>query len=304
MSPSNDCTLGTDAPSRLGLGTVQWGMPYGVSNARGIVPVRSEVVRILSDALEVGVQVLDTAPVYGAAEELLGQVGARPFRVVTKVPRLQGSSAHELGGAIRASISKSREQMRCDRLAGVLLHHAKDLIGPQGAEVARALREAKADGLVERIGFSAYDPQTVRRACEVLQPDIVQVPLSVLDQRMALSGCLSYLKAMGTEVHVRSVFLQGLLLMSNDDLPPGLAHLKGRLTVWQRAVAMSGLTPMEAALAFVRAVPDVDVVLVGTCTYSQYQEVKAAFFSDCWFDGAALSLSDRDLIDPSTWSTH
>jgi aryl-alcohol dehydrogenase-like predicted oxidoreductase len=287
----------------LGLGTVQWGLSYGVSNSGGVVPSRAEVASILKHAAGAAVTVLDTAPNYGDVEDLLGQIGVFNFRVVTKVSKLRSDVSPTHADAIRSSILNSQARLGCGRLAGVLLHCADDLLGPHGHEAARALLDAKDLGLVERVGFSAYDPSSVRQACKVLQPDIVQVPLNVLDQRLVESGCLAELKDSGVEVHVRSVFLQGLLLMETGHFPPHLAHLAPRLQRWESAVDSSGLTRMAAALAFARAVPGVDTVLVGTCTYSQFQDVLAGFATRREFDARGLSLSDPSVIDPRKWDT-
>lgn len=142
---------------KLGLGTVQWGVPYGVSNASGQTPPQ-EVARILGQARQHGLSVLDTACQYGESEAVLGRAGVQGFRVVSKTPRLsgitsQGQAIAEIRQAIRATLAR----LGCESLYGYLVHQVDDLLGLRGAWVARALHEIKSEGLVQNVGVSVYD---------------------------------------------------------------------------------------------------------------------------------------------------
>ncbi|WP_193366497.1 aldo/keto reductase, partial [Inquilinus limosus] len=138
----------------LGLGTAQFGLDYGIANDRGICPPE-DVAAILDIAAASGIGVLDTAPAYGTAEQVLGQVlpAAHRFRIVTKTPHLGGlRHADDIARAVRDAFAASRTKLRRDRLAGLLTHNANDLLRPGGAALWAAMAALKRAGEVERIG--------------------------------------------------------------------------------------------------------------------------------------------------------
>lgn len=290
--------------AELGLGTVQWGLPYGVANAGGQTP-REEVSAILREARRHGVCVLDTASQYGEAESVLGYHALDGFRIITKTPsfgaaEIFGVQAGELADTFRRSLVR----LSCNRLYGFLLHRADDLLMPGGHHLLHAMKDLKTQGLVSRIGVSVYEGRQIDAVLRLFRPDIVQLPLNVLDQRLLRSGHLDRLKAAGVEVHVRSVFLQGLLLMPPDRLPAFFAPMREVLSRWHESVAGQGLTPTQAALAFVRDCPGVDVMLVGVNTVGQFRTCLADYAGAPAFDASGLGCDDARYVNPMNWKVN
>lgn len=289
--------------SKLGLGTVQWGMDYGVANQGGRTPAET-VTAILTEARNCGIDVLDTAALYGDAESVLGRNALDGFRVITKTPRfatpaITGQHASDLDQVFRRSLRR----LSSPAVYGLLLHHADDLLAPGGEKLWRAMSRLKDEGLVRKIGASIYDGDTADAVLERCTPDIVQVPLSVLDQRMFLNGQLERLKAKGVEIHARSAFLQGLLLLPIERVPGYFKPIVPLLQRWHAAAGGKGLTPVQAALAFVRDVPCVDTVLMGVETLEQFRSSVADFATDVHFDGAGLACDDAMFVNPVNWKT-
>jgi aryl-alcohol dehydrogenase-like predicted oxidoreductase len=290
---------GTAGVRKLGLGTVQFGLDYGISNAGGKT-APDEVRRILAAAAGDGLRVLDTASLYGESEEVLG--GCWParhdFRVVTKTPRLTGPDAPEL---LERTLARSLKRLGLDAVYGLLVHHADDLLSPRGAPLVRRLETVRDRGLAQRIGFSCYSAAEIDAVLQLFTPDLVQLPLNVFDQRLLASGHMEKLKERGVEIHARSVFLQGLLLMAPEVLPPYFEPLKQHLAGYRRALAEASLTPLEAALGFATGLDQVDAVLVGVNNLSQLQEIsgnacciESSFFAD-------FSIADAEILTPSNW---
>jgi aryl-alcohol dehydrogenase-like predicted oxidoreductase len=257
---------------KLGLGTVQFGMNYGVSNELGQTPP-DEAERILRTAAEAGVRVLDTAAQYGDSETVLGELlpERHPFLVTTKFPKLSGSTAgmRELRSLLRDSLGKLRQSA----LYGVLFHSAADVLDADGpGRMAQAL-ELKKEGLVRSIGVSVYAEDDVWRILDTYPIDLIQVPLNVFDQRLLRSGFLRRCKERGVEVHARSVFLQGLLLMNPSRLPDGLRPYAPLLARFQAAARQARTSPMAAALAFVHSVSEVDVIVCGVNHLRQFRQL-------------------------------
>jgi len=289
----------------LGLGTVQFGLDYGVSNARGRTP-EPEVRRILELAAGGGVRVLDTAAAYGESEAVLGRCLPREhgFRLVTKtVPLRESRGSAAAPGLVREGFLRSLELLGRDAVHGLLAHHAADLLGPGGDAVYAVLAGLRQEGLVRKIGLSVYTGADIDAALARFDCDLVQVPANVLDQRLLSGGQLARLQARGVEVHLRSVFLQGLLLMDPAAAPAFFAPIRPRLAAWRQVLDQRGLTPAQGALAFARSL-DVEVVLAGVESAAQLAANLADFAaaSAADLDFAAFALDDETFLNPGKWS--
>jgi aryl-alcohol dehydrogenase-like predicted oxidoreductase len=283
----------------LGLGTAQFGMDYGISNRSGRTP-ESEVSAILSRAWEKGVRVLDTAAAYGESEEVLGRAmpESAAFRVVTKTPPLLGlNGAPNIGQAFAEQLSRLRHK----RIYGLLVHRADDLLGPWGDAIFAELRNLKKMGVVERIGASVYSETEIEALLGRFDLDLVQLPVNVFDQRLIGNGVLDRLKERGVEIHARSALLQGLLLMAPDAVPPFLRGLRKPIADFRAAARERGLSPLRAALSFVKNLAAVDVVIVGVTSLPELEEVLRAFEGDARFDAGALACADARLVNPALW---
>ena len=287
-----------DIFAKLGLGTVQFGQAYGISNARGRVPP-ADVAAILLRASEAGLRTLDTAAGYGEAEAVLGSTGAltAPFRIVTKTIAVKNGLA-----AVVARARQSVEILRRKPVDLLLVHAAQDLIGPEGDALWAALHELRDEGLFGGIGISAYvadDPVALARR---FRPDAMQIPMSLLDQRLVRSGALAALKDLDVEIHARSIFLQGLLFVPDGKLPPKLRAAAPRLDAVHQRIAEAGSTPLEAALAYALNRPEIDVALAGVTTPEEFEEIlQAAARPAPVMDWAACALDDAAVLTPSLW---
>jgi aryl-alcohol dehydrogenase-like predicted oxidoreductase len=288
---------------RIGLGTAQFGLDYGVSNPAGRT-LPDEVARILDAARRAGIEVLDTAPAYGESEAVLGRLAAdEPFRVVTKTPVLEGLTGAEAAAAVRESLARSLGRLARPAVWALLVHHGRDLDASRGRAVADELARAKDEGLAAKVGLSVYDADELDRAMDFLHPDVVQLPLSLFDQRLLASGHLGALARAGIDVHARSVFLQGLLLMDPDadELPAPLRGLKDRLREYRATLAAAGLGPLAGALAFVLGLPEVDLAICGVNDAAQLGEILEAAAAAPIPGPGAFAVGDPALIDPSRW---
>jgi aryl-alcohol dehydrogenase-like predicted oxidoreductase len=277
---------------KLGVGTVQFGQAYGVSNIRGQV-LPDEAAAILARAAEGGVGVLDTAANYGEAESVLAALDTRPFRIVTKTV----SAKHGVDAVVARARASKAALPRADTL---LVHAAADLAVPG---LWPALQRLKAEGVFARIGISAYVADDPARLAERFRPDTMQLPFSLLDQRLLRDGTLARLAALGVEVHARSLFLQGLLLMAPEALPAPLKSAAPHLTALRARLAAAGTTPLAAALGFALSRPEIAVALVGVTGLDEFDAILAATAQPLpALDWQACALTDERLLTPSLWN--
>ena len=287
--------------NKFGLGTVQWGLPYGIANQHGITSPET-VTALLREARHYGVKVLDTASLYGKSEAVLGENSLEGFKIVTKTssfktPHISDIEANQL----KKTFQQSLGLLSCNKIYGLLIHHAEDLLVPGGDRLLVAMRELKEKGVVEKIGVSVYDSMQVDAVLKKFKPDLIQLPLNVLDQRMLASGHLELLKKEGVEIHVRSVFLQGLLLMPLSKIHAFFEPVRPLLARWHAAAHAEGLTVNQAALAFVKNVPYVDTVLVGLDNLAQFRSCFDDFAMNVTFDATGLASNDPSFVNPSLW---
>lgn len=286
--------------SRLALGTVQFGLAYGIANQAGQV-TRADAAAILAAARAGGLDTLDTAIAYGDSEACLGAAGVAGWRVVSKLPTLP-DDCPDVAAWVAAQLAASLGRLGVDRLHGLLLHNPRQLLGAQGTALAAALRAARADGLVGRIGVSIYAPDDLAAIYPVLPPDLVQAPLNLVDRRLAESGWLQRLADDGVEVHTRSSFLQGLLLM--PQLPPRFAPWRTLWARWQDWLAGHPGQAAAACLAYPLGLPQVARVVIGVDSPAQFAELLAASQAlPAASELPDLACADERLINPSLWNT-
>lgn len=286
---------------RLALGTVQFGMNYGVTNDAGHVS-EAAVRNILDAACNSGVKILDTAALYGNSETVLGLCGAGRFSVVSKTPRFDTINTQSID-ILQQSAKDSLQKLRITKLYGLLAHHAPNLLGTRGELLWNAMRELRSEGLSEKIGASVYSGSEIDQLLERYEDiDLVQLPLNVLDQRLIAGGQIAQLVARGVEIHVRSIFLQGLLLQPVDKVPLHLSELNPWLSRWHAAVSSADITAMAAAFGFIKAAVGTGTVLVGVTSMREFSEVQEAFDCAIAFDATDLACNEVALIDPSHWS--
>lgn len=292
--------------SRLVLGTAQLGMDYGIANVAG-KPSSKLAEKIVSAALDAGINCFDTAQDYGDSEAVLGSAlktlgVSEAVLVVTKL-----ASEIEPGDDIRAAIGRSLAVLGVGRLFGLLLHRQETLDSWAGAW-RPLLEPLSTQGLVDYLGVSVYDNDYMDRALFVEGVDLIQAPFNVFDRRAQRYHWFERAAAAGKVIFVRSVFLQGLLLREPDDLPAAIIFARKPLADFRARCGEAGLTPLEAGLGYVLATAKDAVVIFGAETPEQVTEIAAlarrweeAEFPVAAFEGLGQP-DDSPVIDPRKWT--
>lgn len=285
---------------KLALGTVQFGLPYGVSNNNGQTPL-DESQRIVELARDSGISLLDTAMAYGDSESRLGKIGVESFRVVTKLPSLPENSTNPKKWA-EEQVEGSLQRLGLKCLYGLLLHNPAQLLTSSGHHLFEALQGLKTRGLVEKIGISIYAPSELDELLKLFSFDIVQSPFNPVDRSLLTSGWMDKLHAKGIEIHVRSVFLQGLLLMPQDQVPSKFSRWSPLWKNWHNWLYLNEISPQAVCLAFAKSQPEINQILVGVETRHQLEQILGAFDSPTPETFPSIESTDPDLINPTQWS--
>lgn len=285
---------------KLALGTVQFGLQYGVANTLGRVSFK-EASSILQQAKFFGMDTLDTAINYGESEELLGQLAGSDWKTITKLPAVP-KDCHNVAEWVHDEIQKSMKRLNVTQLYGVLLHRPGQLYESIGPSLYAALYELKVQNMARKIGVSIYSVAELHPLFDTFPLDIVQAPLNILDRSLIESGWASRLHEAGVEVHTRSTFLQGLLLMSAKKRPVKFNRWSNVWHVWDQWLAREGLSPLQACLRFATNCHSIDRVVLGVDTANQLVQIVEAAEGKLTSLPEFKDLIDVRLINPASWS--
>jgi aryl-alcohol dehydrogenase-like predicted oxidoreductase len=307
---------------KLILGTAQFGTNYGVTNRSGQVPL-AIIKQILQFALSHGVMTLDTALGYGNSETILGQQDLiSQFTVGTKTRDFRTTDTANLAHMLRTDLNNTLSNLRIKQLGYLLIHNADDLITDQArAQILNhTLQELKLSNswehvsgltpldfvpefaVVNKVGVSVYTVEQLKYILDNYSIDIVQLPFNVLDCRF--ESLFAKLRASGVEIHVRSIFLQGLLL-NWELLPPKLQPYATVFNEYEKFLNKQQYSRLEYALYVVRKAM-VDGLVLGVTALSELQEIIAAFnrsYDFCLKEfSSSYALGMSNLLDPRKWT--
>ena|SRR3990167_5921972 len=281
--------------TEIALGTAQFGLNYGIAGRGEVVP-RKEVYQILERAWDLGIRRIDTAPVYGTIEKGLKTLLKKyPFKVVSKIPFVpvhldKDDIAHFILNNIR------RSQNNLEDSLDILLFHRSDDLFTEHANFIWEVASKALKNLNIRLGVSCYSPDELRNLCKRFPIQVSQVPGNAFDQRLKLSHGIP-----NVEIHLRSVFLQGILLLSTDQISVKLPKAKEALKNWRAWCEENNLSPLQGALNFVKFHPDISYCVIGVDRLSQLEEIY-----NCWTTLQSMKthpprVDDLDIIDPRCW---
>jgi aryl-alcohol dehydrogenase-like predicted oxidoreductase len=283
---------------KLCLGTAQFGLDYGVNNARGKIP-QEEIFKILNFAHDNGIHVLDTASAYGDSESVLGRLSAKTeksFHVITKYPANTDIRPLEC-------IDESLRRLNIEKVYGYLFHNYS-VFHEHPGYIDDFVR-IKAFGKSEKIGFSLYYTSEAEYILENDIPcDIVQVPYSIFDQRFA--PLFPVLKNRGIEVYARSIFLQGLFFIDPSRLDSQFDSVSGALQKIRRFAEARSVSVAALCLACAHCQQDISHIVIGVDSLDNLKNNIAdyallenlSFSRDCF---EQFAISDENIILPLNW---
>lgn len=282
--------------NKIVLGSVQFGMHYGISNDLGS-PDNNELKAILKTAEHWGIRSIDTAAAYGNAEERLGKSAGAKFEFISKLK--PGIKSGELSSAIDESLKK----LQVESLSGLMFHSFDDY--QQNKAIWSDLESLRESGKLKAIGFSLYEPKQLHLAIKAGNvPDIIQVPFNLYDKRF--ESVIDLIEKYNIELHTRSVFLQGLMFLKADELSGHFKSIQNKHQRFHELREELGLSVIGACLGFALSKPWIDQVVVGVNSEPELIELieeidKLDFTKLEAFD--FMREDEEKIINPSLWKT-
>jgi len=286
--------------SKLSIGTVQFGLSYGIANQAGKIN-KDEVKKILQLAKNSNILSIDTAISYGDSEKIIGELGVNDFQIVSKLPDLP-HGCDDIYTWVERNVKSSINRLRISSLYGLLIHNSENILGSNGLKLINALKMIKLRGLVKKIGISIYDPNECEKVMKIFEFDIIQAPLNIIDRRFVTSGWLSRLHSEGVEIHTRSVFLQGLLLMPRSRIPKIFDKWNEIWDQWFLNLKKNNISALEACLSYPLSLPQIDKLVIGVDNVTQLKDIILKTKSKkSKIDWSFMISTDQMLINPTNW---
>ena len=284
---------------KLALGTAQFGLKYGLANAANKVP-RDMVEQLLKVASAFNITMLDTAIAYGDSEQVLGLYNLAKFEIVSKLPAVPSNCLNVEEWVLEQTMS-SLKRLKTDKLHDLLLHRPAQLLGTNGEKIYKSILKLKEQGMVDQIGVSVYGPDELSELIKRFDFDVIQAPMNIFDRRMEHTGMLKHLKKKGVTIHIRSAFLQGLLLMPSEKIPVYFAPWAPLIKQYHQWLNQQSLSPLQACLSYLHQQRDIDKIIVGVDNIWQLKQIIAAIDTPITDIPDFLQSTDEGLLNPSRW---
>ena len=287
--------------NKLAIGTAQFGMDYGIESSPGKVSI-NEVKKILEYAKSINIDMLDTASAYGKSEKILGELNVDEFKIVTKTRHFNVLKITDDDvNVLNRDFDNSLKDLKLDSLYGLLIHNADDLMKPGASKIIEFIQNLKKTKKIKKIGVSIYENKHLNFALENFDIDLVQLPLNIFDRRLIDNGMLKLLSQKGLEVHARSIFLQGLILMENSSRPRKFDRWDSLWKAWSEWLNDHQISPLEASIRYAMSFSEISKVLVGIDSVNQLMEIMNAASGVLPPIPNELYTDDSLLLNPSNW---
>ena len=288
---------------KIALGSVQFGIPYGVSNNEGKTS-KKQALSILNFAQKKGIRTIDTAPSYGDSERVLGKLfEGEEWDITTKTLPFNSKSINEEQiEQLRSVFRESLVSLHKKSIYGLLVHSCNDLLKPGGEKIFREMERLREIGMVKKIGVSAYSSKQIAAILGKFNIDIIQLPINIFDQHLFVDGWLEKLKNKNVEIHARSTFLQGLLLMPRTTIPTYFLPIKEKIELFSKSAQELSLSKLELALGYVMGINEIDKIVVGVNTIEQLREIiEATQVKVNPMEFTDVSIDNPIYTNPSLW---
>ena len=257
--------------SKLVLGTVRFTGIYGLKNNNKLLKF-SEVKKIIECAKKDNIHYLDTAINYKKTNDILSKINLNKFEITSKLPKINAGNEKSIKKMMFATVKKHLKKLKKKRLYALYLHNPDDLFGKNSEEILYSLKKMKSHKIIKKIGFSIYSESQLFKLLNIFKPDIIQLPLSIFDNRFRKKNIIQKLIDNKIEVHVRSIFFQGGLLGSYGVLKKKLFFPKKIFSKWQIWLKRNNLNKIRGSLSILHNLKKIKVV-VGVETKDQLVEI-------------------------------
>jgi aryl-alcohol dehydrogenase-like predicted oxidoreductase len=291
--------------SEIKIGTVNFGGSYGIVNK--IQLKKEEISKILNFCLRKKILNFDTSPSYGMAEKILGNFikknNARFFNITTKTP-IDLYKYNSPEKYILKVFDQSLKNLNIEKIETLLVHNVDDFLSIKNEPILKIFENLKKEGKVKKIGVSIYNDKQYYLIEQLFQPDVVQLPISLFDQRTLKNGFLEKIKIKNCEIQARSIFLQGILLADEESIPQKFVEFRDGISKIKSLCIKKKITKLEVVLGFLNSISLIDYKVVGINSLKQLEQIfflnnKTETIQSINFDSYAIKKTR--FLDARNW---
>jgi len=286
--------------NKIILGSANFDQKYGIS--RNFI-LKSEIKKLFKSAKKNKITTVDTSPSYNKSEKIIGSLNEKNFKIISKtfvVPK--NLERKKIKSWMKKKSIISLKNLKIKKFECLLIHDANSLLGKNGNEIYEGIKEIKKSKLTNKIGVSIYDFYILGKILKKFKFDTIQAPYNILDQRLVKTGWLKKLKRKKIEIHVRSIFLQGILLLKPNQLPNKLKKLKKSWFIWEQWLKRNKFNPMQVCMSFVFQQRQINGFVVGFNNVNQLNQILKFRRLKNNFSIPNLGINNKNLIDPRKWN--
>ena len=285
--------------NKIILGSANFDQIYGIK--KNFIK-KSEIKKLFDLALKNKIKTIDTSPLYNKSEKIIGLLNNNRFKIISKIPKPPKNIKREnIKKWLKQNVMISLKNLKIKKFECLLLHNANSLLCKNGDEIYKGIRNMKINGFTSKIGVSIYDFNVLDKILKKFKFNLIQAPFNILDQRLVEKGWLKKLKKRKIEVHARSIFLQGILLLKHNQLPKKLIKLSKKLMVWENWLKKNKFSSLQVCLSFVLNQRQLDGIVVGYNNTNQLNQILKLKQIKNNFSLPNLNIKDKKLIDPREW---
>ncbi|MAQ91899.1 MAG: hypothetical protein CMM03_18745 [Rhodopirellula sp.] len=282
---------------KLVLGTANFGNYYGSISKKFIKEAEAKKIIVFCEKKQINI--IETSPDYKDAEKILGRIGCKNFRVVTKIPKIEENISIE-ANYIEKKLNSSLINLKKKNIYALMFRNPLNYIDKNKKKLWEEAKELKKRGIIEKLGITIYDPAELEESFHILRPDLVQFPYNLFDRRIESSGWLNFLYQNNVETHCRSIFLQGLLLRNNEELPLSFSKYEKVWHEYYKWLNKNNINTLEACLNLVINNEKILKIVVGIEDIKQLESIlliKRKKINFPFWD----NIINKELIDPRKW---
>ncbi len=284
---------------KIAIGTAQLQGPYGIVDNKIVLSI-NEFKKIIKLAKKNNISTIDTAQIYGHAEKNLGNINLADFKIITKI-NLELNKI-DVETEILDKIKVSQENLKLEKIYAVLIHNPEIILNPKFQKAVKILKKLQNHGYFSKIGLSVYSPDEAEHCLQFLKPDIIQFPYNIFDRRFETSGWITKFKNEKIECHSRSIFLQGLLLVSKKNFQEKFSEWNNIFEEWNKWLKKNKISATQAAINFVFSNLDIDKIIVGIKNFDQFENFLQSKHHLSHLFPPDLFSEDENLINPTKWN--
>jgi len=286
--------------SKIILGSANFNQNYGIK--KNFIK-KKEIKKVLNLASKSKIRTIDTSPLYKNSEKIIGLLNKNRFKIISKVAKPKTIRRKNIRKWLIKNTKISLKNLKIKKFECLLLQNASILLSKDGNEIYESIKSLKKRKLTNKIGISIYDFNILDKILKKFKFDLIQVPLNILDRRLLENNWMKKFKQRKIEVHVRSIFLQGLLFLKYDNLPKKIKKFSKQWFVWENWLKRNRLSSLQACLAFVFNQTNLNGIIVGCDNANQLNQILKSQKQKKNFILPNLNIRNKKLIDPREWTS-